>query len=258
MKNKVIDLFSKGKIIQNPGVKYSELLEQFMAPFSSEFSNVEYYEDILDIAINAWNFGNMSLLVPKNEFKEIMSTAKSDEIDFDLLQKMIDSKVANFREFSNFIVDYEIKETKGGPILTVLTQEEDTYLTSLMEGLDNEMTEDEYAITEEDFDENYINRSAIILKPLQPFIDWCTKYYPDEIEEIKEVKIYLISDEIDDEQAWLKKKYDKIFKLVLEGWHSNKKKWPQKRNYKMFTEWFHVDISIGVYDLVKEPVSKNL
>lgn len=63
--------------------------------------------------------------------------------------------------------------------------------------------------------------------------------------------IYLINDQIDDLKNWIKKKYDKFFKLELEGWHTNKKEWPQKRDYKMFKQWFRVDVSISIFDLEK-------
>jgi hypothetical protein len=70
MKNKVISLFGNNKIVQNTGVKYSELLEQFMSPFVNEFRDTEYIEDIFEFAINAWNFGNMKALMPQEEFKK--------------------------------------------------------------------------------------------------------------------------------------------------------------------------------------------
>ena len=39
-------------------------------------------------------------------------------------------------------------------------------------------------------------------------------------------------------------KLDKIkfFTMELNDWHTNKKEWPQKRNYKMFNLWFRVEI----------------
>lgn len=34
--------------------------------------------------------------------------------------------------------------------------------------------------------------------------------------------------------------------LELEELHSNKKEWPQNRNYKMFRQWFHIERSAAV------------
>ena len=81
--------------------------------------------------------------------------------------------------------------------------------------------------------------------------------YPDEIEEMKTTNTYLISEGIEDVDVWLKKKFDKIFSFELEFWHLNKKEWPQKRNYKMFQEWFQVDVSTMIYDFEKMPVFKS-
>jgi hypothetical protein len=133
-----------------------------------------------------------------------------------------------------------------------VTQEEDAYLSNMMDSLDNEVTED-------DFKENYINRSAIILKPQQPFLDWYANLNPDdELEEdIKETNIYLVDDGIDDVEKWLRKKFDTFFMIELREWHNNKKEWPQKRNYKMFKLWFKVETSIMIYDIVKKPVLKS-
>jgi hypothetical protein len=57
-------------------------------------------------------------------------------------------------------------------------------------------------------------------------------------------------------KAWVKKKFDKLFTFELEAWNDNKKEWPQKRNYKMFKQWFQVAISTLVYDLENKPISK--
>ncbi|MCP4551579.1 MAG: hypothetical protein GY834_05970 [Bacteroidetes bacterium] len=254
MKNKIINLFENKTIVPNNGVKYSELLEQFIAPFVNDLRDTGYLEDILEFAINAWNFGNIKILLPKGEFEKETELIKEKDINVVLLRKMINYKASNFKEYENFIVDYELKEVKAGeePILSIVTQEKEAYLANMMDSLDNEVTPD-------DFEENYINRSAIILKPQQPFIDWCSNLNPDDDfeEEIKEANIYLVDDTIDDIEKWLRKKFDTFFRMELDEWHDNKKEWPQKRSYKMFKLWFRVEISEMIYDLEKKPVLKS-
>lgn len=250
MKNKVINLFGNTTIGQNDGVKYSQILEQFMVPFASDFDDEEYYEDVIDFVVIAWNFGNMKIILPKEESDVIINSINDKDVDVDLLKRMIDFKVKKFKQYPNFIVDYEVGEQNGDPLLTVVTQEQDDYLESMFDDMESESSE-------EDFEENYINRSAVILKPLQPFLDWLSILYPDEISEINETTTYLINEEITNVDAWLRKKFDKLFMKELEGWHTNKKDWPQKRNYKMFKQWFQVDISRMVYDLEMEPVLKG-
>ncbi len=253
MNNKVINLFGNNKVIPNTGVKYSKLLEQFMSPFISSFEDYEYMEDIFEFAINAWNMANINRILPKGEVEKAMNSIQQEGEDISLLKKMTAHKEENFKAFTNFIVDFELKETQAGedPILSVVTQDKEAYLSNMMDTLENEVTQD-------DFEENYINRSAIILKPQQPFIDWYSNLNPEDDfeEEIEETNIYLVDAGIDNVEKWLKKKFDRFFKMELDEWHSNKKEWPQRRNYKMFNLWFRVEISEMIYDLEKKPVLK--
>ncbi len=253
MKNNVIDLFGNKNIVPNTGVKYSTLLEKFIAQFQNEFLDVEYFEDIIDFAINAWNMANINIIMPNEDFEKAMGSIEQEEEEsISLLKKMMEHKEEKYKVFTNFIVDFELKETSGNPILSVITQEEETYLSNMMNTLDNE-------VTHNDFEENYINRIAIIIKPLQPFIDWHNNLYPDSTinETDIDINLYLVNDQIDDLEKFLKKKFDKFFMLELENWHTNKKEWPQRRNYKMFKLWFRVETSEIVYDLEKKPVLKS-
>jgi hypothetical protein len=254
MKNKVIDLFGHNSD-KNEGVKYSTLLEKFIAPFAEYFSEAEYAEDIFDFAINAWNFGNMKTLLPDEDFQitVAMIEEQNDEFESDLLLKMIDFKVSKFKEFTNFFVDFELTETKSDPILTVTTQPEDVYLSEMINDFESGNALDE-------FEEDYINRSAIILKPRKPFLDWLSVQLPDDdfMKDYEESNIYLIDDEIDDIEKWLKKKFDKFFKMELDAWGDNEEEWPQHRTYKMFKQWFQIDVSNMVYDMEKKPVLKSI
>ncbi len=249
MKGKVINLFGDKNIIHNEGVRYSELLEKFISPFASDFQETEFYEDVIDFAISAWNYGNMNIIIPKDEFEELMATIPTEEVDIALLNRMINFKVANFKDHLDFIVDYEVSENNGVQKLAVVTQAADPYLNPQSIHLEDGFDECE-------FEENYINRCAIILKPLQPFLDWGFNWYPDDIDEMSETKTFLIDEEFDNIEAWVKKNFDKLFIHVLEGWNDNKKDWPQKRNYKMFIQWFQIDLSPLVYDLENQPVAK--
>lgn len=254
MKNKVISLFGNNKVVQNEGVKYSQLLEQFMAAFAKEFEDTEYLEDIIEFAITAWNFANIKAILPKEEFERSKQLMQA-EVDGALLIKMIDYKLRKFKAYDYFIVDHELRQDIEGedPILTVITQEKETYLANMADvayALDNE-------VTESDFEENYINRYAIVIKPRQPLFDWVNKLHPaDKITEVEEANIYLVNDQMDDLEKWLLKNFDTFFKMELDEWHPNKKEWPKNRDYKMFKQWFQVNISSMIYDLEKRPVLK--
>jgi len=256
MKDNVIDLFGNNKNVPNEGEEYSNLLKQFMSPFTDDFKVFDYMEDVYEFAISAWNFSNIKTLIPPEELEKSRMEIPKDDISFDLLEKMIDYKGLNFKEYDNFIVDFEIEEEDSGdPILRVLTQEKEVFLSNMLIEMDEE---DVLQHSDDDFEENYVDRYAIILKPQQPFIDWYTNLDPEEDfdEDIHKIKTYLIDEEIDDVEKWLKKRFDKFFKFELGAWNYNKKDWPKKRSYKMFKQWFRVEISEMIYDFEKKPVLK--
>ncbi|MCL7763129.1 hypothetical protein MPF19_06835 [Polaribacter sp. Z014] len=256
-KNKVVNLFGDNKTDQNKEEKYARLLEKFAKQFDHEFKGYEYHEDVYELVQNTWNLGNMRSILEKPEFENIISLAKEDGEDYVLLEKMTNHKASHFKEFTDFVVDFHFFEKNGVPTLRVTTQSEDDYLSEMLKmDFPNEGTNEL-----DDFDENYINRSAISLKPLQPFIDWHNAIYPTtsiEASDLNDINTYLInSNSYEDIEVHLKNKYDKYFMMELEGWHTDKKEWPQRRNYKMFKNWFEVNICTAVFDLEKTPVRKD-
>jgi hypothetical protein len=259
-----MDLFKGKKVVQNEGVKYSKLLEQFMAPFYKEFEDMEYLEDMFQFAVDAWNFGNLKMIMPKDEFDNINNFMEDYEVKKALMFSMIDYKVQHFKDYINFIADFELEETDGDPILTVVTQREEAFLANMLDNMRDELEEellDEMLddMSSADFEENYIDRYAIVIKPKQAFFDWYNAIHLEakiDSSDYGGSNIYLVDENKDDLDAWLKKKFDKFFKMELEDWHSNKKQWPQRRNYKMFNDWFQVETSRSIMDLEKRPVSK--
>lgn len=249
MKNKVVNLFDNAIILENKGVKYSELFEKFLQPFMDELKEIEFLEEIVEFGIVAWNFGNLKSILPEKETDSFINSLNDIPVKVDVLERMIDFKVSNFDQYDNFIIDFELTETDHDPLLKLITQPKESYLTNALDKIGNEDSEVQ-------FKENYVNRYAIILKSLNPYIEWVNKLYPEDNVEESQVTTYLIDDQINDLEAWLAKKYDKLFTAELAGWSTNKKDWPQKRTYKMFKEWFRVEVSTLVYDLEKSPVLK--
>lgn len=254
MKNNVINLFGDENIDRNEGEKYSQLLNDFMTPFLKDFPEDLSVDEVFEFSVNVWNTGNMSLIVPEEEFDKILSSNNLEGDEGKMLMKMIDYKKSHFAQYDRFIIDYEVTEEEEGRVkITVVTQHKEAFLEELL----NESQEFQHG--EADFDEGYINRQAIVLRPKQPFFDWLNGLGEDDpwfIEEAETI-VYLVSDEVEDPEKWLRKKFDKFFMMVLEDWHLNKKEWPQNRSYKMFKQWFHVQTSTLIYDMEKKPVSKE-
>jgi hypothetical protein len=98
-----------------------------------------------------------------------------------------------------------------------------------------------------------INRSAVVVRPKQPYIDWAlglddSGLTPD-VE--TEQTIYLFPSFDDDVQGKriLRKHYQVIFESELEAWHLLEDDWPQKRTYALFLNWFEVSFHSMVEDL---------
>jgi len=250
-KNKVLSLFGNNEAVQKEVANYSDLFSDFIRPFENDFPREYSAGDVFDFAINAWNFANIGKVMPFDEFQNVMSPPLLPEKENVILQKMLALKANQFEKYDLFILDYALEPANKGQLRLSVTIGE---LEDFLEKQQNRYGDEP---NQEEFEENYINRYAIILKPKQPFFDWINNHYPNEtITEVEEANIYLVDDEIDDLENWLKKKFDKFFMMELDEWHSNKKEWPQKRNYKMFQQWFQVDFSTMVYDLEKRPVIK--
>lgn len=106
-----------------------------------------------------------------------------------------------------------------------------------------------------------IDRNAIVVKPKKPFFEWLNSVFAEKEPIIKndENNIYLIRemDNIEAVLKWIKRNFNKIFINELNDWHTDEEKWPKKRTYKMFTDWFEVEIFSMVLDLEEYPVTKD-
>jgi len=107
-----------------------------------------------------------------------------------------------------------------------------------------------------------IDRNAIIVRPKKPFYDWLSSVFPADkpTSSTDENNIYLIR-EMDNNEAilkWLRKNYEKIFLNELNDWYTDEEGWPENRTYKMFAEWFDIEICSMVLDLEDFSVKKGL
>jgi hypothetical protein len=109
-----------------------------------------------------------------------------------------------------------------------------------------------------------INRTAVVIKPKEPFVDWLNQV-PNEDHDFTLERIsgdnvtYLIPEFFGpvESLAYVKKKFALIFENALMGWYTDKKLWPKKRNWKIFQEWFEIEINSEVIDLVNEEIWKE-
>lgn len=106
-----------------------------------------------------------------------------------------------------------------------------------------------------------LNRSAIVVKAKQRFLDWLhavdrTSRRITLTDLRREPHIYLIS-ECDTEKDLvdaLRELCEEIFEEQLDGWYRVASSWPQDRSYEVFCQWFDYQHHSMLFDLSDEPL----
>lgn len=108
-----------------------------------------------------------------------------------------------------------------------------------------------------------LNRSAITMKPLRPFLDWAKRDDPEGLDReilrtmCAEPTVYLLpeyDDELEGEEL-LAESWPVLFEVMLSAWSRDERTWPQTRTLAVFREWFEIQLSAVVEDLyVDEPL----
>jgi hypothetical protein len=113
------------EIIRNPPgeAKMSEVLLEFLDPYSHTWKNEEQFEKLLGAGIIAWNAALYSGS-KRTEFLNEMMVAFPPEVREgmrDILAGMIQRKETYFAANRRMIVDYRVTMTPDGPHLSVLS-----------------------------------------------------------------------------------------------------------------------------------------
>jgi hypothetical protein len=105
-----------------------------------------------------------------------------------------------------------------------------------------------------------IDRSLMIVKPNQPFLDWVQSVDYEEdltLDFVREdSSAYLIPQlwENSEQAVILEWCYEVLFEAELDSWFTDPELWPQERDLKMFLEWFDVEFHSLVFDLGEVPI----
>ena len=104
-----------------------------------------------------------------------------------------------------------------------------------------------------------LNRSAIAVKPRQPFLDWLHTVDPTShgltLRELsREPTIYLIPecDKEEDVSDVLRELCEEIFIEQLAGWFTDESSWPRDRSFDVFCRWFDFQHHSVLVDLCDE------
>jgi len=97
-----------------------------------------------------------------------------------------------------------------------------------------------------------LNRSALLVRPKQPFLDWAASLDDSGIVPAidDEQTIYLIPEyDNDDAAGILKLVFAEVFERELFEWHTDEAAWPRDRTLALFRDWFDVQFHSVVEDL---------
>jgi hypothetical protein len=104
-----------------------------------------------------------------------------------------------------------------------------------------------------------VNRSAIVVMPAQPLLDWLHRVNPTSaqltLEDLRrEPTIYLLPEWETEEEALehLAEVSSEIFKDQLNGWYRVASAWPEDRELSAFFRWFDCSFHSMVFYVCDE------
>lgn len=108
-----------------------------------------------------------------------------------------------------------------------------------------------------------INRSAALVRPKQPYVDWAARVddeAPPTAQELQsEISVYLLPEYDSEEEieGLLRAYAETIFAQELEAWHRDREAWPSDMGYDALMEWFEVRVESVVTDLGSDPLEMD-
>lgn len=108
-----------------------------------------------------------------------------------------------------------------------------------------------------------VNRSAVILKPRQPFVDWAnslpgeTKVTLEELRADPTVTLLPESERPGAQMQYVQRHCSELFSYQLWSWHTDEAGWPAKRDWRVFQTWFDIETCEEVFDLVEKGLTRE-
>jgi len=118
--------FPPGALIVAPPAgerKMSEVLLEFVEPYSEEWRTAEEVKKLLSVALVAWNAALYSGSKREQLIQQILEVVPP-EVRSEMraiIEKMIQRKVSHFASNRRMIVDYKVTMTREGPHLSVVS-----------------------------------------------------------------------------------------------------------------------------------------
>lgn len=112
----------------------------------------------------------------------------------------------------------------------------------------------------------FVERSIVVLKPREAFLEWVNSTFTEipqklTLESIRvDCNTYLIPevDEVEDGIKYVDDLYEDLFIMEFASWTEDASTWPKNLTLKMFWEWFDVEVFPTIIDLVAENNGENI
>ena len=110
----------------------------------------------------------------------------------------------------------------------------------------------------------FVNRSAVVVRPKQPYLDWATELDETPTEQTEALKhsctVYLAPEVVRSGQLdrWVRRNCPAIFEHELWAWCRDADAWPEDRGHRAFRAWFSVAVTELVIDLGREPIEAEV
>ena len=105
------------------------------------------------------------------------------------------------------------------------------------------------------------NRTAVIVVPKQPLLDWLHSVDPTSAEVTLKIlredpTVYLLAECGSDPEAenLLAENCSQIFEEQLDAWYRAPERWPEDRGIANFRRWFTCSVHSMVVDLCNDPL----
>jgi hypothetical protein len=109
-----------------------------------------------------------------------------------------------------------------------------------------------------------LNRTAIMVMPGQPFLDWLHRNDPTSgglsLEDLRrEPTVYLLPESENQEEVreCLEEVFGQIFEEQLDGWYRVPSTWLSRRDLDAFDRWFEWSFHSVVVDLCDDPLHRG-
>lgn len=282
-KNYTADVFQSGLYVKerestfrnhvhqllNEEADYPVQFLAYLKPFFTANANHLTDELMLYMGMMAWNFANVRHMAPGfyHDFK--LNAGNERDIPAELtgdFEKLMERKESLFSKFNSFIIDYErvplYRKSKDNWSfdlkLTLKTRNEfltDHFLQTMY------FTDKEVVLNEStsDFSSGFINRSIVLIYPTSIFFNFHRNLPLVHMKlQSENGSMFLVpeSEQVSTIDKWVRRNYRIILEKFFLNFDIDDAHIPQHMTYKLFIEWFDIEILKDACDLVQEPVVK--